>query len=115
MVMTRLLFQPFATEVDLLPGESIFEAAQRAAVPVPTACVAKATCGLCRVKILDGEALLSPLNAAEKRHLGNTYFVSKLRLSCQARLVPEAREGRIAVMLPDAERAGISPAGKKKP
>lgn len=103
--MTRIVFQPFATEASFADGESIFEVAQRAGVPIPTACVAKATCGLCRVKILDGEKLLSPQNADEKRHLGNTYFISKLRLSCQARLLPGApASGRVEVLLPDAPR-----------
>ena len=63
-------------------------------------CVGRATCGLCRVKVLAGEEALSPINADEKKHLGNTYFITKLRLSCQARLVGE----RATVRIPDARR-----------
>lgn len=95
-------FQPFGTEVLAAAGESLFDAGRRAGVPIPTACVGKASCGLCRVKILDGEAHLSPQNVDEKRHLGNTYFISKLRLSCQARIVAD---GEVVVELPDAARA----------
>jgi 2Fe-2S ferredoxin len=101
----RVTFQPFDASVELLPGESLFDAGRRAGVPIPTACVGKANCGLCRVKVLAGEALLSPINADEKRHLGNTYFISKLRLSCQARPAQEALEGAVEVLLPDAARA----------
>jgi 2Fe-2S ferredoxin len=105
----RVRFQPFGTAVELAAGESLFDAGRRAGVPIPTACVGKANCGLCRVKVLAGEALLSPLNADERRHLGNTYFISKLRLSCQAHLLPGASErepdGEIEVLLPDAARA----------
>jgi 2Fe-2S ferredoxin len=102
----RVLFQPFGSSVELQAGESLFEAGRRGGVPIPTACVGKATCGLCRVKVLSGEALLSPINADEKRHLGNTYFISKLRLSCQARIVGEAiAGGEVEVLLPDAARA----------
>jgi 2Fe-2S ferredoxin len=106
--MPRVTFEPFGTVVAIAAGESIFEAGRRAGVPIPTACVAKATCGLCRVKVLGGEALLTPLNADEKRHLGNTYFISKLRLSCQARVVPAAPpdgDDGVVVLLPDAARA----------
>jgi hypothetical protein len=51
-------------------------------------CAGKATCGLCRVKIVGGAALLSPFNADERKHLGNVYFITKQRLSCQARPCP---------------------------
>ena len=100
--MVHVTFQPFGLRVPLAVGESLFEAGRRASVPIPTACVGKATCGLCRVKILAGEALLTPQNADEKRHLGNTYFISKLRLSCQARLLAVDGDGEIEVLLPDA-------------
>jgi 2Fe-2S ferredoxin len=80
-------YLPGGTKVACAAGESVFEVARRAGLPITTACVGKATCGLCRVKIVGGEAHLSPLNAAERKHLGNVYFINKLRLSCQARLL----------------------------
>jgi len=49
------------------------------------------------VKIVEGEGHLSPFNAAERKHLGNVYFINKLRLSCQARLVDD---GDVTVELP---------------
>jgi 2Fe-2S ferredoxin len=103
-VPPTVTFQPFGTAVPLGDGESLFDAGRRAGVPIPTACVGKATCGLCRVKILAGEPHLTPINADEKRHLGNTYFISKLRLSCQTRLLPGVTEATIEVALPDAAR-----------
>jgi ferredoxin len=74
------------TRVEGQIGESVFEIARRSGIPVETACVGKATCGLCRVKVVAGEALLTPFNAGEKKHLGNVYFINRVRLSCQARL-----------------------------
>jgi 2Fe-2S ferredoxin len=73
-------------------GDSVFEVARRAGVPITTACVGKATCGLCRVKVIGGEAHLSPQNAAERKHLGNVYFITKQRLACQARVQGEAAD-----------------------
>ena len=43
---------------------------------------------------------ISPLNAGEKKHLGNTYFITRLRLSCQA----QVRGGDVIVQLPDAPK-----------
>ena len=94
--MSGVTFHPAGMRIACAAGESIFEIARRAAIPVNTACVGKATCGLCRVKILAGEAHLSPFNAAERKHLGNVYFINKLRLSCQARV----GDGEVAVELP---------------
>ena len=99
-MVSRVTFLPFRFVVTLEEGESIFAAAQRAGVPIPTACVGRATCGLCRVKIVRGEEHLSPINADEKKHLGNTYFISRLRLSCQARV----SGGDVEILLPDAGR-----------
>jgi 2Fe-2S ferredoxin len=100
--MATVTFLPFEVRVTVADGESVFEAAQRAGVAIPTACVGKGTCGLCRVKIVDGEAHLPPLNAVKKKHLGNTYFITRLRLSCQARV----QGGDVTVRVPDARRPG---------
>ncbi len=93
--MPSVTFQPSGARVECADGESVFEIARRAGVGISTACVGKATCGLCRVKVLDGEAHLTPFNAAEKKHLGNVYFITKTRLACQARV-----SGDVVVELP---------------
>ena len=90
--MPTVRYLPSAATVPCAAGESVFEVARRAGLPITTACVGKATCGLCRVRVVAGEAHLSPLNAAERKHLGNVYFINKLRLSCQARLLEGADE-----------------------
>ena len=97
--MPRITFLPLGLTVDCPEGGSVFDAGRRANLPIPTACVGKATCGLCRVKIIAGEPHLSKINAAEERHLGNTYFLTKLRLSCQAVVAG----GDVTVQLPDLQ------------
>jgi ferredoxin len=96
--MPRVTFLPFGVAVDVGESESIFAAARRAQVPIPTACAGKATCGLCRVKIVAGAEHLPPVNRDEQKHLGNTYFITKLRLSCQLRPT-----GDVTVQIPDAK------------
>jgi ferredoxin len=93
--MPRVTFLPLNLSVELNAGESVFAAARRNNIGISTACAGKGTCGLCRVKIAGGEQFLGPVSPIEKRHLGNTYFLTKLRLSCQ--LQPT---GDIAVELP---------------
>lgn len=97
--MPTILFEPLGIRIDCAEGETAFLAARRANLLIPTACVGRGTCGLCRVKVVAGEELLSPINAIERRHLGNSYFVTKLRLSCQAQI-----HGDVTLQIPDARR-----------
>jgi 2Fe-2S ferredoxin len=92
----RVTFEPLGVTVDCQNDESIFACARRNGILIPTACNGKATCGLCRVKILAGENNLSPIGHDETKHLGNTYFITRLRLSCQAR-----PSGDVTVRIPD--------------
>lgn len=92
-----MTFLPSGARVPCAAGETVFGVARRAGISVTTACVGKASCGLCRVKIVSGEAHLSAFNAAERKHLGNVYFINKLRLSCQA----EIGDGDVTVELPN--------------
>ncbi len=114
--MPRITFDPIDMSIDCPNGETVFSAARRQGVPVPTACVGRGTCGLCRVKVIAGEAHLPPVSEVEKRHLGNTYFITKLRLSCQLQVT-----GDVTLSIPDAPRGakllplGFSPgAGRGK-
>jgi uncharacterized 2Fe-2S/4Fe-4S cluster protein (DUF4445 family) len=96
--LPSVTFLPGGSRIPCAAGESVFGIARRAGITVTTACVGKATCGLCRVKVVAGEAHLSPFNAAERKHLGNVYFINKLRLSCQAQIIDD---GELVVELPN--------------
>jgi uncharacterized 2Fe-2S/4Fe-4S cluster protein (DUF4445 family) len=82
----KVTFEPLGITVDCHDGESVFACARRHNILIPTACAGKATCGLCRVKVESGAEHLTPINHDETKHLGNTYFITKLRLSCQAKV-----------------------------
>ncbi len=84
--MPAITFRPIHARIECADGESVFEVGYRNGVAIATTCVSKGTCGLCRVKIVAGEEFLTPFNANERKHLGNVYFLTKERLSCQARL-----------------------------
>jgi adenylate cyclase len=100
--MPRVRFEPMGLEAECAPGESLFEVARRLGVPVATACVGNATCGLCRLKVVAGGENLSPINDAERKHLGNVYFITRQRLSCQARVL----DGTVAVQVPISRLRG---------
>jgi 2Fe-2S ferredoxin len=90
-------FLPAGQRIECAVGESIFAVARRSQIAITTACVGKATCGLCRVKVIAGEPVLSPFNGDERRHLGNVYFLTKVRLSCQARVISD---GEVTIEVP---------------
>ena len=75
--------------VDLPVGASLFEAGARAQAAIDTACVGKGTCGLCRVRIVAGADHLVAYTDEERRHLGNVYHLTKVRLACRAKLVTD--------------------------
>ena len=101
--MPRITFEPQNKTIDSGAEETVFVAARRAGIMLPTACVGRGSCGLCRVKVLAGEDSLPLVTKAEKFHLGNTYFITKLRLSCQL-----IASGDVTLQIPDA-------VGKKLP
>jgi ferredoxin len=76
---------PASIVAEALPGDSLFDAAAKVSAGVDTACVGKGTCGLCRVRILAGAEHLNPYTDEERKHLGNVYHITKVRLACRSR------------------------------
>lgn len=87
--MAQVTYQPSGVTAAAVAGETLFEIGRRNGVPISTSCAGKASCGLCRVVITAGEQHLSPLGPLERRHLGNVYFITKQRLSCQTHLITD--------------------------
>ena len=81
--MPTVTFLPSGLVAEARDGETVFEVGRRNGLAIETACVGKATCGLCRVRVVAGEEHTSPQNDAERKHLGNVYFITKVRLACQ--------------------------------
>jgi uncharacterized 2Fe-2S/4Fe-4S cluster protein (DUF4445 family) len=101
--MPTVKFVPIGVQAECEVGETLFEVARRLGVPVATACVGNATCGLCRLKVLAGEEHLSPFNDAERKHLGNVNFITHQRLSCQAQVL----SGTVEVEVPISRLRGF--------
>jgi 2Fe-2S ferredoxin len=72
--------------VECAAGTTLFEAGAKVAAGIETSCVGKGTCGLCRVKIVSGAEHLTPYTDDERKHLGNVYHLTKVRLSCRTQV-----------------------------
>lgn len=72
--------------VEVHEGSTLFEAGARVTAGIDTACVGKGTCGLCRVKILAGAEHLNAFTDEERKHLGNVYHITKVRLACRSKV-----------------------------
>jgi len=87
----RVRFEPSGFEVDAQPGEAIMDITDmHPAAEVPYSCRA-ATCGTCRVRVLEGGNGLSTPDTYELEVLemfGDT--PDKVRLSCQVKLIASA-------------------------
>lgn len=70
---------------EIREGESLFDAGAKVTAGIDTACVGKGTCGLCRVKIVAGAENTNPFTDEERKHLGNVYHITKVRLSCRTK------------------------------
>jgi 2Fe-2S ferredoxin len=88
MSRIRIRFEPSGVEVDAEPGEAIMDITDaNPAADVPYSCRA-ATCGTCRVEVLEGADALSHADEFELEVLdifGDT--PDEVRLCCQARLI----------------------------
>ena len=83
--MPIITFLPSGVTIDVKPGTSVFQAAARAEVPIASQCGGKCACALCRVKVTGGD-LFSPMGWEEEGHMGNAFFITKERLSCQLKV-----------------------------
>ena len=104
-------------ETSLAGGETLFAAAARLGLNLPSSCRGQGKCRECLVEVRSGQELLSP-RTAEEAHLRGEF-----RLACCSRAQPDAADGRVeahslrraslrveqaAVELPAAARLDLS-------
>jgi ferredoxin, 2Fe-2S len=79
----KVTILPAGVAIDVADGTTLFDAGAKVAAGIETACVGKGTCGLCRVKIIAGAEFLPAFTDEERKHLGNVYHITKVRLACR--------------------------------
>jgi 2Fe-2S ferredoxin len=102
-------FLPSDVRVEALPDENLRDAAIRAGVHIPSTCGGVASCGLCKVKVVEGADRLNALTPDEVGKLGNVFFITKERLACQA-----IASGEVACEVPDEQAEREKRAQKAK-
>jgi ferredoxin, 2Fe-2S len=80
--MPLIRFLPARPPLTAGDTETLFEALRRNDVPIASSCNGDGVCGRCRLRILEGAALLDPPGDLERRHAGA--MAPDERLACQA-------------------------------
>lgn len=94
--MPSISIQPANVTLECADGVNIREAALAQGVEIPSTCGGVGSCGLCKVKITAGAEHLGPMTEVEIGKLGNVFFITKERLSCQTTV-----HGDVACTVPD--------------
>ena len=82
--MPRVTFSPSGVVVDVAVGTSLFRAAEDAAMTTVSCCGITASCGRCRVTVLDGEDALTAPDARELAGIKRLAFLPGDRFGCMA-------------------------------
>ncbi|MDX9981563.1 MAG: FAD-binding oxidoreductase, partial [Lentisphaeria bacterium] len=106
----RITINDGARELDVPGGSSLLSTLQSERIYIPSACGGGGSCGLCKLKVLEGGG---PVLATEEPHLSAEERAANVRLSCQLKVrnnlrieIPESffsiREfrGRVEVLAP---------------
>lgn len=108
--MSRILFQPSGVSIDVAEGTAIRDAGISANVEIPSTCGGVGSCGLCKVRVTGGAEFLSEMTEIELNKLGNVFFITKERLSCQTRV----GAGEVTCEVPEENRARAKKAQLRK-
>ncbi|UCC81837.1 MAG: DUF4445 domain-containing protein [Gemmatimonadota bacterium] len=79
----RVRFQPSGQEARVAPGTTLLAAAHWAGTTVDSTCGGYGTCGLCRLRVLEGDVPASP---EDSQHISRDELADGWRLACRAEL-----------------------------
>ena len=96
-------FQPIGKKGVTRADASLMDIAGESSVSLESICGGAGSCGKCRVRVVDGMDMLTPVNGMEKKALTEAELASGMRLSCQAKVVSE---GDITVIVPEGSLRG---------
>lgn len=109
-----VILEPAGRRVEVEEGVNLLTAAQQAGVDLVAACGGVGVCGLCRLRLVNGE--LSALTASEEEHLPPQDILEGFRLACQAQPlsdvtveIPSESLPRAQKMLLEGREAEVAP------
>lgn len=81
----KIKFIPQNIEADVDPSKSLMKIATEAGLKIKSICGGIASCGECRVKIVEGDNSIPEPGKPELNLIGTSYYLDGRRLSCQVR------------------------------
>ncbi|MFW5900438.1 MAG: 2Fe-2S iron-sulfur cluster-binding protein, partial [Halodesulfurarchaeum sp.] len=72
-------FRPWDVEVDVQPGTTLLEAAERGDVGIEALCAGNGLCGTCAVQVEEDDPPLSPVEADERTVLAEAELAEGYR------------------------------------
>lgn len=82
--MAKITFKPEGQECEAKVGDNLLKVSNRIKAGIKFSCGGVPNCAMCRVAVVSGEEHLSKIDRKETDLMGNTYFLTRERLSCQA-------------------------------
>ena len=79
----KITFLPDKAEYDISSDKSVMELAFEKGIPIQSSCKGMATCGECRVIVVEGENQVLPPTSQEISLIGQGHYIDQRRLSCQ--------------------------------
>jgi adenylate cyclase len=89
--------------IEVQPGETLLQAAQRADIALAHICGGKARCSTCRIIVLEGLENCSPRTGPEQEVAGLLGFSPQVRLACQTLITGPVKIRRLVVDEEDLE------------
>ncbi|MFW9896850.1 MAG: ASKHA domain-containing protein, partial [Candidatus Thorarchaeota archaeon] len=78
-------FEPIGLRIPCMKGDTIFDAAVKAGIPIISYCGGKTICGRCKIRIINGN--VSIINNGEKNLLSEEEITKNYRLACTMRVL----------------------------
>ena len=79
----KIKFLPDNIEHKISSEKSVMELAFEKGIPIQSSCKGMATCGECRVLVVEGENQVLPPTSQEMSLIGQGHYIDQRRLSCQ--------------------------------
>ena len=79
----KIRFLPQKLETDISSEKSVMEMAVEKGIPIQSSCKGMASCGECRVFMVEGEHNVLPPTEKELGLIGQGHYIDQRRLSCQ--------------------------------
>lgn len=105
--MANVTIENLGITITAQPAQSLLNSLLYEDVPIHTVCGGRARCGCCRVKVIDGQKGVSPVNKYENVRLSEKVIEQGWRLACQVHILRD-----ITIYLPTADE--LDPECSKK-